>query len=304
MEHSKYYNFNLPSSDVDDIADVNKLSENFREVDRILGEEVIKQSEILQNYDPQSTSPVSGAAVKDAVETSVDDILFFNEYTGELMSVDDELKRLENQDLAADHRISELDTRTLALESDMPLKASTEYVDESIDAATPKWKTVLDVTLTEAQGGVSSLLLAMENADAIANANKMRVFITFPVTQSWSNNAFTLTAYLSDETKKNYKVPILRESNVASSTNADFVASSYVDISDFTIRSGYRTYCATSPKPNNYFTAPVNSFTTSRLLSGGYPSEGILSYAPYLEIVPTSNTITFEKGTRVFVEVQ
>lgn len=333
MEYSGHLNLKLPSRDIDDAADINIISENFAKIDA----NAVTNDMVTSIYDPKNYEPISGAGVADAIKHSAPNIDYRSEAFPDVFSVADELAKLESENNARHDEITgayagigncvkyDEVAQSFNPESEQPISSkavgdvyfglTTEIVNAESSAVIrakeytddkTSWKTVLDVTLTETktQGGEPSLLLAMKNANAIANANKMRVFITFPVTQSWANGAFTLTAYLADETTKKYRVPILRESNVASSNNADFISSAYVYIADFTIDSNYRSYWAISPKPHNYFKAPVNSLTSSRLLSGGYPSSGILTYTPHLEIVPTSNTITFEKGTRVFAEVQ
>ena len=58
MEYSENYGFRLPSSDVDDIADVNDLSVNF---------EILDEHYPDQTYDPTSENAQSGTAVAQAV---------------------------------------------------------------------------------------------------------------------------------------------------------------------------------------------------------------------------------------------
>ena len=60
MEKSKNYNFNLPNSANDEIADINDISDNFRIIDEIM-------NETDQTFEPTSTKAASGKAVAEAV---------------------------------------------------------------------------------------------------------------------------------------------------------------------------------------------------------------------------------------------
>lgn len=60
MEKSTNYNFNLPNSANDEIADINDISDNFRIID-----EIMKETE--QTYSPTSANAQSGKAVAEAV---------------------------------------------------------------------------------------------------------------------------------------------------------------------------------------------------------------------------------------------
>lgn len=177
MEHSKYYNFNLPSSDVDGIADVNKLSDNFREVDRILGEESLKKSDVLQGYNPLSAEPISAAAVADAIQTAAPNITYTSAIAPEVGTVKDALDYLENDSLAQDYRISGLDTRTLALESDMPFKASKEYVDGLIEKLTGKYELIETIKTTE---DLTEITRTAQPDGTPYNFQKILIDVNFP----------------------------------------------------------------------------------------------------------------------------
>lgn len=60
MEKSKNYNFNLPNSANDEIADINYISDNFRIIDEIM-------NETDQTFEPTSTKAASGKAVNEAI---------------------------------------------------------------------------------------------------------------------------------------------------------------------------------------------------------------------------------------------
>lgn len=65
MEKSTNYNFNLPNSANDEIADINDISDNFRIID-----ETIKKTD--QTYTPTSENSQSGVAVNQAIKTVAD----------------------------------------------------------------------------------------------------------------------------------------------------------------------------------------------------------------------------------------
>ena len=60
MEKSANYNFNLPNSVNDEIADINDISDNFRIIDEIM-------NETDQTFEPTSTKAASGKAVNEAI---------------------------------------------------------------------------------------------------------------------------------------------------------------------------------------------------------------------------------------------
>ena len=60
MEKSANYNFNLPNSANDEIADINDISDNFRIIDEIM-------NETDQTFEPTSTKAASGKAVNEAI---------------------------------------------------------------------------------------------------------------------------------------------------------------------------------------------------------------------------------------------
>ncbi len=74
MERSEHYNFYLPSSSTDDIADIDQLSENFEQIDAELASnyelinDVAEQAVTDQTYDSTSSHAQSGTAVAEAVE--------------------------------------------------------------------------------------------------------------------------------------------------------------------------------------------------------------------------------------------
>lgn len=70
MEKSENYNFNLPNSENDEIADINLISENFSKIDSELSE-MIKGKGVDQSFSPTSKNPQSGTAVAGAISNLV-----------------------------------------------------------------------------------------------------------------------------------------------------------------------------------------------------------------------------------------
>lgn len=62
MNKSAKYNFNLPSSISEEIADIDLISDNFRTIDEVM-------NKTDRNYDPRSFNAQSGVAVAQAIES-------------------------------------------------------------------------------------------------------------------------------------------------------------------------------------------------------------------------------------------
>ena len=177
------------------------------------------------------------------------------------------------------------------------------YTDEKTS-----WKTLLDVTLTKEQGGVSSLMLAIEDAEALANAKRIRFFTSFKATVAYAANKFWTTVNLCDIDQKKYIKAILAGYNVAGSAGQTYFAMANVDISDIGTLTGTsiypKTFHSIEQLPNPWYDACANSNVNARHITGGYPANLIKDYQPYLEVKFATGTITFEQGTRIVLEVQ
>lgn len=71
MDRSERYNFYLPSSDTDDLADINQISENFRIIDeRMPSKEDLGDIDfdVDQTYNPESENAQSGISVAEAIK--------------------------------------------------------------------------------------------------------------------------------------------------------------------------------------------------------------------------------------------
>jgi hypothetical protein len=79
MERSTRFNFNLPSSSVDDIADINQISENFRIIDEKMVESVEGKGLSENDYTAKDKEKVQGALQKNQGA----------ENAGKFMSVDE-----------------------------------------------------------------------------------------------------------------------------------------------------------------------------------------------------------------------
>lgn len=170
-----------------------------------------------------------------------------------------------------------------------------------------KWKTLLDVTLTEEQGGVASLMLAIDDAEALANAKRLRLFAFFSVAEAYAANKFYTTMVIRDADNTRYNSTMLAGYNVAGGENVKYFVMANVDISDIGFVSGSftRTYHSIAVFPTPWYGTPTNNNVSTKHIAGGYPAERIKKYQPYFELkVTTPDTVTFEEGTRIVLEVQ
>lgn len=186
------------------------------------------------------------------------------------------------------------------------VKARITELQEDVDNINEKteWKTVLDTTLTAEQGGVTSLLLALSDAEAVANARRMRLHIAFPQKEALAVNKAWLSVNLQDKTASAYSLRLLGGYNVAASANTTLYSMAFVEISDFGLTNVFkRSFVSVQQLPNPHYTASANSSANARIITGGYSSDLMVEYPPYLNIT-IGNVTAFNAGTKVFVEVQ
>ncbi len=196
---------------------------------------------------------------------------------------------------------SSRDAQTAALD------AQTAATRAETAAQSFEWNTLLDITLMADQGGASSLLLAVTDASALANAKRMRVMVDFPVAEVRAAGKFWLAMIIQDKDGTRYSKSICSGSNIAGGANAEYFAMASVELSDigFESSSSPRTFHSVFQPPNPYYIASANSAANARQITGGYPSKLIEQYAPYLLLRFTGSEMpTFEEGARIVLEVQ
>jgi len=166
-----------------------------------------------------------------------------------------------------------------------------------------KWRTIMNTTLTEAQGGTDSLLLELGNGDLLSKAKSIRVVVSFPVAEAKAANAFWTTVLLQDENKKTYSYALVSGYNVKGNANVTYVTTAAVDIFDYQYSNTYKKgFHSIGHLPNPHFQAPANSNVAPKSILGGYNHTGIKNYTPFLGITNSAG-VTFEAGTKVYVEV-
>lgn len=167
----------------------------------------------------------------------------------------------------------------------------------------PKWKTLIETTLTEEQGGVSEILLAIEDVEAFLNARQIRFAMSFPVAEAKAANAFITSVSIADSNHTTYNIIFLRGNNRVSSGAARFYTTASLDVLDFNY-DGYLTKSFFSlmslPTPN--YSVTTNNITSATThCVGGFPINAMRERNPYLRI--TINNVTLEKNTHIFMEV-
>ena len=174
------------------------------------------------------------------------------------------------------------------------------------DEKIPKWKTLHNVTLTEEQAGVTSLLLAIEDIETFANAKQIRFAMSFPVAEEKAANAFWTNVKIQNDDATKYNVTFLAGYNKKGNANATYHAIASINIIDVNFYKTVdtrKTFHSIIQLPNPYYGQSANTVGTATEATGYFPSEFMkkTGYAPYLNI--STGSVTMQAGTRVFLEV-
>ncbi len=265
-----------------------------------------------QTYNPESENAQSGIAVARAISGAVEKIDYASPNHPQVENVKQALDAIGEQAYralmfgeSAAHEVQfnavKYDDvqQTYDPESEMPL--SGVAFAEGIAAAT-EWKTLLDYTMTEEQAGVKSCLIAIENAEALANAKKIRIFATIPQDEEYAAGKFWFSARIADYEVSKYNIQLCGDSNVAGTANTKYSLYALIDIAEVSMVNSYpKTFFSLFNKPSPHFGAPANTRGNTINVSGGYPSNRIMTYPPYLNV--TITTATFKAGTHIILEV-
>lgn len=290
METSQYYNLNLPSRDGNDVADINEVSENFRVIDRILGEE------IPQNYVDNPKFDAHLAEKQDlfaSVGVDGDDIdLILNRATAFKLNGITRVRISENETMIANGVLSgDMDAVGNRIKEIAPPQSLTDatnkqYVDESIDAAVPKWKTLSAGTLSE--GGVASIKAAL--TEDVSNIREMNFYLFFKATEEMNGKTAYLNANINGTTIK----------NCFYSTQSD------------SIKSGYNHYSVSSIKiiksHNGYMVQGIHSKmsynfgTNSRGNATGTMCDWEIAEGATQNLTINISSTTFPVGTKWVLE--
>lgn len=176
------------------------------------------------------------------------------------------------------------------------------YATKEELADSKKWKTLLDVTLTEEQAGVSELLLAIEDVNAFVDARYIRIAMSIPIAEAKSANAFYSSMRIRDKNNGAYNQTFMQGYNKAGSANAIYYTTTQVEMFDFAYDNTYKKgFQSIFQLPNPYFTVSANSVSNASVSTGGFNPDAVRYYPPYLEI--KTGAVTMEAGTHIFMEV-
>ena len=165
-----------------------------------------------------------------------------------------------------------------------------------------KWKTLIDTTLTEEQGGVSEVLLAIPNKSALINARQIRIAVSFPVAEEKAVNSFWTSVKISDKNKTAYNLTVLGGYNSKGDANAVYFATAAIDVFDFNYGgTNVRSFHSLAELPTPHYNASANTVKSASENVGGFPVNLIEKNSPYLNI--STGTALFEAGTHIFMEV-
>lgn len=189
-------------------------------------------------------------------------------------------------------------------------KVVKEYVDDLSDTyATkdelPKWKTLIDVTLTEEQAGVSELLLAIEDVESFVNARQIRIAMSFPVTEEKAANSFWTSIRIKNATGGRYNQTVLSGNNSKGSANATYFTTVSMDMFNFAYNTTQtKSYHSSMQLPTPHYMASANTVKAPMVATAGFNPDTLRQYPPYLNIAFSGNTPpTFEAGAHIFMEV-
>ena len=176
------------------------------------------------------------------------------------------------------------------------------YVTKSELEDATKWKTLIDTTLTEEQGGVSEVLLAIPNKSALINARQIRIAVSFPVAEEKAANSFWTNVKISDKNKTAYNLTVLGGYNSKGDANAIYFATAAIDVFDFNCGgTNVRSFHSLAELPTPHYNASANTVKSASENVGGFPVSLIEKNSPYLNI--STGTALLEAGTHIFMEV-
>lgn len=176
------------------------------------------------------------------------------------------------------------------------------YATKEELADSKKWKTLLDVTLTEEQAGANELILAIEDVNAFVDARHIRIAMSLPIAEAKSANAFYSSMRIRDKNNSAYNQTFMQGYNKAGSANAIYYTTTQVEMFDFAYSDTYKKgFQSIFQLPNPHFTVSANSVGTASVSTGGFNPDAVRYYPPYLEI--KTGAVTMEAGTHIFMEV-
>lgn len=178
--------------------------------------------------------------------------------------------------------------------------------ETKISESIPKWKTLINMTLTAEQAGSTGMKIEIPDYLSFANARKIRFAMSMPVGEAYAANQAWARVRFKDFDGVAYDQSILAGHNKALTANSILYMTAAVDVFDFKYNETYkRSFHSVFQLPNSHYTAPENSITTASECTGAFPRDYMLqnAYHPYLSIVTGSSKIPLSEGTHIFLEV-
>ena len=166
-----------------------------------------------------------------------------------------------------------------------------------------KSKVVLDVTLTEEQAGVNSVMVEIPDRETLAKAKQIHLHCRFQAEEAKALNAVWINAMIQNQHATAYSVALNAGYNHAWTAGQWVEIVSTAVIYDFDENGGHALKSMqTFIQP----TGPWRGFNSRGVLysmANAYPCNFIaqLQYKPYLKL--SSEHITFPVGTRLYMEV-
>lgn len=182
--------------------------------------------------------------------------------------------------------------------------ASSVYTKEETDAKVPKWKTLLDVWLTEEQAGVGSIKVAIEDIESLTKAKEIRFAMCFPGIQDKAANSYWSSVVLQDYYATKYNETILAGYNKANIAGDTIHMAASVNILDFKYSHvACKSFHSVFQLPNKHFMASSNTSCTASQITGRYACDFMQEsgYEPYLYINLGGAKMIL--GTHIFLEV-
>ena len=178
--------------------------------------------------------------------------------------------------------------------------------ETKISESIPKWKTLIDTTLTAEQAGGTGIKIEIPDYLSFANARKIRFAMSMPVGEALAANQAWANVRFRDYNGTAYDQTILSGYNKELTANSILYMTAAVDVFDFKYSQTHtRSFHSVFLLPNRQYTASANSVTTASECAGAFPVNYMLSdaYRPYLYIVTGSSKIPLSEGTHIFLEV-
>lgn len=182
--------------------------------------------------------------------------------------------------------------------------ADTKKYVEKYTEARLKGKVLLDVTLTEEQAGVTSVMVAIPNYQLLKKAKYWNIRLTHPYSGEYKANSLWYDVNICNELKNKYNVNLAGGYNTVFSTSANIASFSITVFNTlFELKQGGGSLISYYLLPNcSVATSSANTPNNARCNAYHYDNTFATEQFPaYLEF--KTGGLTLEAGTRLFLEV-